>query len=137
MSHPIFEYPILIREAHLDTFGHVNNATYLQIYEEARWEIITRNGYGMPKIRETGQGPTILEIHLKFQKELRLRQKVTIKTRLESYPGKVGVLKQWIENEAGETCSEAEFKFGLFDVRERKLVAPTPAWLQALGWQGA
>ena len=45
MQNKIFEYPLTIKEFHLDTFGHVNNATYLQIYEEARWEFINQNGY--------------------------------------------------------------------------------------------
>ncbi len=31
------EYHLLILEKHLDTFGHVNNASYLEILEEARW----------------------------------------------------------------------------------------------------
>ena len=29
-------YKLRIIETHLDMFGHVNNATYLQIFEEAR-----------------------------------------------------------------------------------------------------
>jgi hypothetical protein len=29
------EYEALIHERHLDTFGHVNNAAYLEILEEA------------------------------------------------------------------------------------------------------
>lgn len=37
MLGPIHEYPVVIREHHLDTFGHVNNAAYLDILEEARW----------------------------------------------------------------------------------------------------
>ena len=127
------EYPLMIREKHLDTFGHVNNAVYLEILEEARWEFITAAGYGIPKIRETGLGPTILEINLRFLRELKLRDHVMIKTELESYSGKVAVLKQWIENAQGQRCCEAEFKIGLFDVNQRKLVPPTSEWLRALG----
>ena len=129
----VFDYPILIREAHLDTFGHVNNATYLQILEEARWDLITKNGYGLAKVRETKQGPTILEIKIKFLKELTLRQQVIIKTQAISYVKKVGVLKQWIEDSNGSIYAEAEFVYGLFDVRERKLVLPTKEWLRAVG----
>ena len=83
--HPVHRYPIVIREHHLDSFGHVNNATYLELLEEARWESITERGYGFEKIRETGQGPTILEIHLLFTQELRLRESVVIHTQLITY----------------------------------------------------
>jgi acyl-CoA thioester hydrolase len=126
-------YEIVIREGHLDTFGHVNNATYLQIFEEARWELITKNGFGMDKIRETGLGPTILELNLKFIKELRLRQKVRVESYMESYEKKVGMLVQEIKNESGELCTSMRMTFGLFDTRQRKLVLPTPEWSQAIG----
>lgn len=130
---PIYSYPLVIRESHLDTFGHVNNATYLSIFEEARWEIVTSQGYGLDKIKEVQQGPVILEIQIKFLKELRLRTQATIKTQILSYTDKVSKLKQWIEDPSGKIYVEAEFTVGLFDLKTRKLVAPTPAWLSALG----
>ena len=40
MQENLFEYPVIIREQHLDSYGHVNNATYLQLAEEARWEMM-------------------------------------------------------------------------------------------------
>jgi thioesterase-3 len=129
----IAEYAVLIREHHLDTFGHVNNAVYLELFEEARWEVISSRGYGIETIKTTGLGPTLLDVHLKFMKELRLREQIVIKTQLVSYEGKVALLGQWIENAAGVRCCEAEFKIGLFDTRQRKLVLPTPEWLKALG----
>lgn len=128
-----FQYPLTIREGHLDTFGHVNNAAYLQILEEARWELITSRGYGIDKIRETGLGPTILEWQMRFRKELRLREKIIIETQGLTYNKKVGTLKQTITNAQGELCFEATMTYGLFDVRARKLVEATADWLKAIG----
>lgn len=133
---PIFEYQVLIREFHLDTFGHVNNAAYLSLYEEARWDLITANGYGLKQVHERKQGPVILDVHLRFQKELRLRDLITITTQTEAYKGKICVLVQKMLNSNGEVCSEATFTFGLFDLRERKLILPTPEWLKAIGANG-
>lgn len=132
-ENPIFEYSLIIRENHLDTFGHVNNAVYLVLFEEARWELVTQRDYGIAKIRETGLGPTLLDVHVSFKKEIRLREKIVIKTQLGSYSGKIADVLQWIENADGVRCCEATFKIGLFDVRARKLVLPTPEWLKALG----
>lgn len=129
----IFRYPLMIREGHLDTFGHVNNATYLQILEEARWEFITSRGFGLKEIQKFGMGPTILEWNMKFLKELRLRQKIIIESETLSYDKKIGILRQDILSENGELCFQAKMTFGLFDVRERKLVLPTPEWLHAVG----
>jgi thioesterase-3 len=128
----IFTYPLIIREHHLDTFGHVNNATYLSILEEARWDLITQNGYGLPYIRETGLGPTILEINIKFMKKLRLREEIIIESQMISYEGKIGKLIQKILRN-GETCCITEFTIALFSVKERKLVLPIPEWLKAVG----
>ncbi len=128
-----FYYPLIIKEFHLDTFGHVNNATYLQILEEARWELITSRGFGMKTIQKTGTGPTIVEINMKFKKEIRLRQKIMITSQTLSYDNKIAQLRHEILNEDQELLFEALLTFGLFDVRERKLVAPTPEWLYAVG----
>lgn len=127
------QYPVLIRENHLDTFGHVNNATYLQLFEEARWQLVTENSYGLDKIKETGLGPTILEVTIRFIREITLRQRIVIETELADYERKVGTIKQAMVNEAGEICCTADFKFGLFDLRTRKLVGPTQDWAKALG----
>ncbi|MGZ3743553.1 MAG: acyl-CoA thioesterase [Pseudobdellovibrionaceae bacterium] len=126
-------YKLLIRESHLDTYGHVNNAVYLTIYEEARWEAITARGYGFKKVHESGQGPVILEVNLKFMKELCLREEITITTELVDYPGKVGHLKQRMIKPDGSIASEALFTFGLFDIKARKMIDATPEWKKAIG----
>ncbi len=131
MENKIFDYPITIKEHHLDTFGHVNNATYLQIYEEARWELITQRGYGLSKIKSSGLGPIILEINIKFLKEIHLRKEVVIRTQSLGYTGKISRLKQWITDNDGTIYSEVEMVLGLFDTKERKLIEPTEDWINA------
>lgn len=126
-------YPLLIIESYIDTLGHVNNATYLEIMEEARWEMITARGYGLDKIKESGMGPVILEVNLKFLNEIRVREKIEIQTSLIDYKGKIGQLLQKIVKENGQIAAEAVFVFGLFDLSKRKLVEPTTAWQVAVG----
>jgi thioesterase-3 len=133
MLGPIHEYPILIREHHLDTFGHVNNATYLDILEEARWDLVTRNGYGLDEVHRLKVGPTVLAVEIRFVREIRNRQQVTIRTWLESYSGKIGKLAQQVRDENDELCTDALFTIGLFDMTSRRLVRPTPEWIAALG----
>lgn len=132
MENRIFTYEIIIKEHHLDTFGHVNNATYLQLYEEARWELITENGYGLQKVKETGLGPIILEINIRFLKEIRLREVVKIHSQTTNYDSKIGTIKQWMVDSKGNVCSEATFKFGLFDTKNRKMVSANDDWLKAI-----
>lgn len=133
MKSKAHEYQVLIIERHLDTFGHVNNATYLDLFEAARWDWITSNGYGLSRIRETGQGPTVLEVTLRFKREIKNRQSIVIRSWVESYESKVGTVIQEMRDEAGELCCDGRFLCGLFDLNARRLVPATPAWLVAVG----
>ena len=126
-------YPMMIREAHIDTLGHMNNSTYLQIMEEARWEMITERGFGLEQVRKAQQGPVILEVNLKFMLEVHLREKIEIQTDLVEYKGKIGKLSQKVIKQNGAVAAEAIFVFGLFDLKTRKLIEPTPEWKKAVG----
>jgi thioesterase III len=132
MSEPHHIYNLTVLEKHIDTFGHVNNATYLEILEEARWDWITKNGYGVYKIQSTGLGPVVLEISISFRKEIKLRQAITIESFLVDYRMKIAKIRQQIRDEQKSICCSAEFTFGLFDLKSRKLVMPTDDWLAAL-----
>jgi acyl-CoA thioester hydrolase len=127
------EFRRLIQETDLDLFGHVNNAAYLRILEEARWDLITRNGYGLEQIRQFQAGPTILEIQLKFLRELTNREIVTIETEAVGYQGKVGSMRQRIVKQGGVVACEANMSYGLFDLRARRLIEPNPEWARAIG----
>jgi acyl-CoA thioester hydrolase len=128
-----YDYKVLIRESHLDTFGHVNNAVYLTLFEEARWDFISMNGYGLKRIQETKQGPVILDVTVKFLKELRLREEITIRSETVHYKGKVGQIKQQMLKSDGTVACEAFFTFGLFDTQARRLIDPTDEWKKAVG----
>jgi YbgC/YbaW family acyl-CoA thioester hydrolase len=124
----IASYNMLIRERHLDSFGHVNNATYFEILEEARWELITEEGYDLAYVQKSKQGPVILEANIQFRKELQLRDHITITTQLLEYKSKIGKLEQTICLENGDVAAKAVLVFGLFDLKQRKLIEPTAEW---------
>ncbi|MES2964751.1 MAG: acyl-CoA thioesterase, partial [Bdellovibrionota bacterium] len=130
---PEHVYKLQIREFHLDTFGHVNNAVYLELFEEARWDIITARGYGLDTVMKTRIGPTILAVNVQFRRELKNRENVVIKTNVVSSEGKISILRQALFNEKGEEACTADFTIGLFDLNQRKLVLPTPEWRKAIG----
>ncbi|MDE2132372.1 MAG: acyl-CoA thioesterase [Betaproteobacteria bacterium] len=132
-----FETKVTIRETHLDFFGHVNNATYMELFEEARWDLITKNGYGIPQILEYKKGPVVLDCHIRFVKELKARDEITITVEHDLTPTKpnqkVFRLRQLMINAKGEIACEAVYTYGLFDMQARRLVEPTPEWRRAVG----
>jgi thioesterase III len=126
-------YQTLIKEQHLDSFGHVNNAIYLTLFEEARWDLITRNGCGLTEVLATNVGPIILQANVKFKKELLLRDTITISTRVTEYRRRLGYVHQEMRNSKGELTTVADFSIALFDMIKRELVAPSEKWLRAFG----
>ncbi len=134
MEATTFQYPIRILEKHLDTFGHVNNATYLELYEEARWDFIEANGYGLKKIQSTGIGPVILELKLKFKRELKNREEITITSVFKEMKNqKVMVLYQQMLKSDGTVASDLELEVGVFDLKKRSLITPDTGWLESVG----
>lgn len=127
------KYDVLIRESHLDSFGHVNNAVYLQLFEEARWQMITDGGYGYDRVHETKVGPTILEINIQFIREIKLRQQITINTWMLNHSEKIDIIRQEMVDQENRVCCRADFKIAMFDLKQRKIVRPPADWLIALG----
>ncbi len=127
-----FYYELMIREHHLDSYGHVNNATYVEMLEEARWESITRSGYGYEVVQKLKKGPVILGIDLQFRKELTLREKVKISVDSLPMKGKIGIINQEIIKEDGSVSAIAKITYGMFDLATRKLIDPTPEWQEAI-----
>ncbi|MFN0062256.1 MAG: acyl-CoA thioesterase [Myxococcaceae bacterium] len=128
---------ILISEAHLDAFGHLNNARYLELFEQARWDFITERGHGMDVIRRTETGPVILEANLRFLRELTAREPVALRSEVISYEGKIGKMRQQMVKADGTVACDGLITFGLWNITKRKLILPTPEWLQAVGFEAA
>ena len=132
-----YDYRVMIREFHLDTFGHVNNARYFDIFEEARWDLITQNNYGLKRVQELKIGPVILECTTQFKRELKLRETITVRTSVLDYVGKIMrmeqvMLKSGSDGVEVEAC-RALFVVGLMDLSLRKLIPPTLDWWIGVG----
>lgn len=128
-----FIYHTQIRESHLDTFGHVNNAKYLELFEEARWEMITSRGFGLEQIREQQQGPVILKADVSFRRELRNREAIRIETQLKEYRGLIGKLYQAIYRQDGELACDGLLTIAMWDLATRKLIKPSSEFLNSFG----
>lgn len=125
-------YRKLIRESMIDSMGHVNNSTYLQICEEARWEWCTEKGVGYDFVKKNNIGFAVLEANLRFSQEIHLRQKIHVITDFVSYRKKIGHVQQTLCDENDNVYCTASFKVGLFDLKTRRLIEPSDSWLKAM-----
>lgn len=127
-----FSYDLQILENHLDTFGHVNNSKYLELFELARWDIIHDKGWGVDDIKKKGQGPVVLELSIKYLSEVRNRDNVTILSTSDSWEGKIGKFSQ-VMMKGDKVAAKIDLVFGFFDTSSRGLVDPPNDWLEVLG----
>lgn len=131
--HPEHTFEFVLQETDLDTFGHLNHANYLVLFEQARWHWITSGGFGLSKIQELQVGPTILGVQVQYKREIKHRERIQILSWCPEWRGKVGTVAQKMMNERGEECCRIELKIALFDMQKRKIIAPLPEWLSAVG----
>jgi acyl-CoA thioester hydrolase len=129
-----YEYQFTVTDDMLDDYKHVNNARYLEVYEKARWDILEKNGLGRQVFKETGIGPVIHEITIRFSRELLPGELITIKTSSRKKNELIYFFDQVMINAKGQISSKATFTSSLFDMRNRKMVKFDERWLKAIGF---
>ncbi len=128
-----FEYQILIKENHLDTFGHVNNATYLVLFEEARWDFITKFNWGLDRIMKEKIGPVVLQLNLIFKREIINRETITITTEFVALKNpKVFQMHQEMLDSNGIVKLILDIDVGIMDLQQRKLITPSDEWMNMM-----
>ncbi|MDD3876551.1 MAG: acyl-CoA thioesterase [Bacteroidales bacterium] len=103
----------------LDSFGHVNNAVYLNYYEQSRWKIMQEMGL-LDFLRNADLFLFVVKAQLKFIKELNLLEKAYVVSSFKT-EGFFVVFKQEVFNEAKEKVNTGIIKC-LFVNRKREAV---------------
>jgi len=67
-----------VRNYHVDSYGHVNNATYLNFLEDARTDFFAYMDYPLSYLREKGVFIFITEIKIKYLKPAFLDDIITV-----------------------------------------------------------
>ncbi len=75
----IFEYPLTVRGYELDSYNHVNNAVYLNYFEQSRWEIYKKLNLA-EYFQENNLLLVVTEINIKYLREAKLFDELIIKT---------------------------------------------------------
>ena len=73
-----FRVRIAVRGYELDSNGHLNWAHYLHYAEHARWECLRAAGLSLDKLVASGAGPVNLDANVRFLRELRDGDEVTV-----------------------------------------------------------
>jgi acyl-CoA thioester hydrolase len=121
-----FSVRIRVRGYELDTQGHLNWAEYLHYAEHARWEFLAAAGITQDGLLATGFGPVVLDVAVKFRRELRGGDEVDVSCAFIFEGGKTFRIVQEFRRPDGRVAASLTSTSGLLDMRERKL-ADDPA----------
>ena len=86
---------IKIRGYHADFYGHVNNARYLEFFEEDRWAKL-ENVIDLRQLAKKGLVFLVVNINVNYRKAVPVGETVLISTGLEKIGNKSVALKQEI-----------------------------------------
>ncbi len=76
-----FEYYFTVRGYELDSFGHVNNAVYLNYIEQAQWEILRKTDT-FSYFWDNGIIPAMIEINIRYVREAKIFDEMVIKSKI-------------------------------------------------------
>ncbi len=110
-----FESTFKIRSFHTDSFGHVNNARYLELLEEARWQFAEHHGL-IELLNEEKLGFIIMQMNLRFRFPIVEGDTIQVFTSLVTLGTAVGEVEQLIKKQGtGKLAAKSMFTFVLID----------------------
>ncbi|GAB4256947.1 MAG: YbgC/FadM family acyl-CoA thioesterase [Deferrisomatales bacterium] len=102
---------IKVRGYHLDLYGHVNNARYLEFLEEARWAWVEERG-DLAACTEKGYGFSVVNINIDYRRPAFLGEVLEVESSLASRGRRSGVIHQVVRLAGTDTLvAEADVTF--------------------------
>ena len=106
---------IKIRGYHVDFYGHVNNARYLEFLEEARWSLFEKH-IDFNEWKRNGISFFVVNIDIKYRRPVLLGETIEIQSGITKFSGKSCILNQKILLKGTDTViADADVTFVITD----------------------
>ena len=106
---------IRIRGYHADFYGHVNNARFLEFFEEDRWAQM-ESKIDLNKWARKGLVFLVVNINVNYRRAVAVGEVVTVSTGIEKIGTRSVVLKQEVRFKSGqEVAADALVTFVVID----------------------
>lgn len=113
---------LCVRGYHLDVYGHVNNARYLEFLEEARWRFFEEQAVIEAITGET-LAMVVVNININYRRAAVIHEELAISTEITRVGNKSFVIHQEIAlAETGELIADTDGTYVLFDNKQGKAV---------------
>lgn len=103
-----FEFRKRIYGYECDVYGHLNNASYLQLLECARAEAMIEMDMSVSRMKELGLQVFVRSFELKYLQAIDLEDMVSVHSWFDEMNRVKGHWIQQVFNSRGELCFEAE-----------------------------
>jgi thioesterase-3 len=111
---------IKVRGYHIDVFGHVNNARYLEFLEEARWAFFD-NQQGLEDLAREGLVFTVVNINISYRQPAFLNDMLCVETSISKWGNRSAILHQKIKNKKNnKMIADADVTFVIRDAQTQK-----------------
>ncbi|WP_027966668.1 acyl-CoA thioesterase [Halomonas halocynthiae] len=125
--------PIRVRGYHLDGYGHVNNARYLEFLEEGRWGYFDERPELFEVVKRAGVAFVAVNLNIDYRRAAVEGDDLQIETRLAELGTRSARMHQGIRRaNDGKLVSSADVTFVLLDVAANKAVPVDGALREAL-----
>lgn len=129
------EMTIRVRGYHCDFYGHVNNARFLELLEEARWRW-AESVIDLPAWQAAGFGFVVAGIDIRYKRPAPEGMLLRVRSDITRLDAKSGVFRQQVLAAADDRLlAEADVTFAVIDTRtgralplEGEADAPFAAW---------
>ena len=121
-------YTLTVRGYELDSFGHVNNAVYLQYAEAALWNFLNVHGL-LDIIIGEGLFPVIMESKQRYIHELKMLDEVRIDTEVSCSSGIVSYKHNIINMNTGLVSCRVTGKLAY--VNKDRMICDIPETVRA------
>lgn len=128
------ETRLKVRTYECDSFGHVNNAVYLNYLECGRMDVLEAGGYTLAALKAQGVIIVVRRIEIDYKASLKEAETVVVRTFLKAHTRMKGVFGQEILRESDRVVAvKADVTWVFVDLKGRLI--PIPAFFKkALGF---
>lgn len=132
MSTSLSRVHLRVRGYHLDGYGHVNNARYLEFMEEGRWDYFDQHPEMIKELHQAGRAFVVVNLNIDYLAAAVHGDDLEIMTGIIDIGERSGVCHHLIVRKDGTVIARADLTFVLLDMRANKAAAIEAEVRQAL-----
>lgn len=123
MSTSLSRVNLRVRGYHLDGYGHVNNARYLEFMEEGRWDFFDQHPEMIKELHQAGRAFVVVNLNIDYLAAARQGDDLEVMTGIIDVGERSGLCHHRIVRKDGTVIARADLTFVLLDMRANKAAA--------------